>query len=115
VTSVGFGGIFPEPGIDLHEWQSMWASVAEDLDGDPDAALGQLAEIVRHLLLAHGYAVDDPVASGGAEPELVATYRAARESAERAELGAASRAEVQLAIEDLRSVFDSLAGEPGPA
>jgi hypothetical protein len=32
---------------------------------------------------------------------------AARETAERAELGAASRSEVEQAIEDLRSVFDT--------
>ena len=49
----------------------------------------------------------DAVAREGEEREIVTTYLAARETAERAELGAASRSEVEQAIEDLRSVFNT--------
>jgi hypothetical protein len=97
-----------EPGLDLHEWESMWASVAEDRDADPDAALSQFADIVVRMLRSRGYNVDDPVEAGGDEPEIVTTYRAARETAERAEVGSASRAEVETAIEDLEDVFDTI-------
>jgi hypothetical protein len=100
-----------EPGLDLHEWESMWASVAEDRDDDPDAALSQFADIVERMLRSRGYNVADPVESGGDEPEIVRTYVAARETAERAEVGAASRAEVDAAIDDLEDVFDTIVTE----
>lgn len=102
-----------QPGFDLHEWEGRWASIVEDLDGDPAGALSQLTDVVEHMLEAGGYAVRDPVARGGDEPEVVVTYRSARETAERAELGAASRSEIDMAIEDLRDLFGSLSGEVG--
>ncbi len=40
-------------------------------------------------------------------------YRSARETAERAELGEASRGDVESAIEDLRDVFAALVAETG--
>jgi hypothetical protein len=97
-----------EPGLDLHEWESEWASVAEEQDDDPAAALSQYADIVERMLESNGYRVNDPVEASGGEPELVATYAAAREVAERAELGDASRADVDAAIEDLRAIFETL-------
>lgn len=100
-----------EPGLDLHEWQSQWESVAADMDGDPDAALSQLADIVERMLVSRGYEVNDPVERAGDEPELVVTYLAARETTERAELGNASRAEVETAIEDLRTLFETITVE----
>ncbi len=39
-----------EPGLDLHEWESARASVEEDLEADPAAALSQLADIVERML-----------------------------------------------------------------
>ena len=96
---------------DLHGWESAWASIEEDADGDPDAAISAYAEIVERALRAAGYAVHDPVARQGEEPEVVLTYLSAREVAERAELGDASRSEVEVATEDLRSILDSVVNE----
>ncbi len=98
-------------GLDLHEWTSLWASVEEDLADDPDAALSQYADLARRMLLARGYRVDDPVVREGDEPEIVDSYLAARETAERAEVGAASRSEVELALDDLRAVFETIVGK----
>jgi hypothetical protein len=100
-----------EPGLDRHAWESVWASLEEDLRDYPDAAVSQLADLVEDMLLARGYAVNDPVESAGDEPEIVVTYRAAREIAERAELGDASRAEVETAIDDLRILYETLLAE----
>ncbi len=108
-------GEAPQPGFDLHGWESAWASIDQDAEGDPDAALSMYAELVERMLAATGYAIADPVVRQGDEPEVVVTYLSARETAERAELGEASRTEVELAIEDLRTVFDSVAGEVRPA
>jgi hypothetical protein len=99
-----------EPGLDLHFWESAWASIEEDAPDDPDAAVGRLADVVRDMLVSSGYALDDPVAREGGELEIVKAYQAARETAERAEVGAASRSEVEIALEDLRAVFEALAG-----
>jgi basic membrane lipoprotein Med (substrate-binding protein (PBP1-ABC) superfamily) len=95
-----------EPGLDLHEWESQWASVAEEQDGDAAAALSQYADIVERVLVARGYNVADPVETAGDEPEIVTTYVSAREVAERAEVGDASRADIGDAIEDLRALFE---------
>jgi hypothetical protein len=102
-----------EPGLDLHEWQSVKASIEEDIADDPDAGLSQLADLVQRMLAERGYALDDPVASQGEEPEVVLSYRSAREATERAELGAASRSEVETAIEELRDVFTAIIAEAG--
>ena len=100
-----------EPGLDLHDWESQWASVEEDQNDDPAAALSQYADLVERVLEERGYRVNDPVEAGGDEPEIVATYASAREVAERAELGDASRADVEAAIEDLRTLFDTITAE----
>lgn len=100
-----------EPGLDLHEWETMWASVAEHRDDDPDAALSQFADVVGRMLRSRGYNVDDPVEASGDENEIVTTYFSARETAERAGTGSATRAEVDDAINDLEDVFDTLISE----
>ena len=87
---------------------------------DAIAVLDYLDDLgVSHLYLSpiltavedstHGYDVTDPVARTGDEPDVVVSYLAARETAERAELGEASRGEVEAALDDLRSVFDTIA------
>lgn len=101
----------PNPGLDLHTWQSAWASIEEGAADDPDAALSQYADLVQRMLAASGYRLEDAVASQGEEPEIVVTFRAACETAERAELGEASRSEVEQAVEDLHDVFSSFTGE----
>jgi hypothetical protein len=100
-----------EPGLDLHEWETMWASVAEDRDDDPAAALSQFADIVGRMLRSRGYNVDDPVEASGDEHEIMTTYFSARDTAERASMGAASRDEVDDAIDDLEDVFDTVISE----
>ena len=61
-----------EPGLELHDWESVRASIEEDLADDPDAGLSQLADLVHRMLVESGYAIDDDVAGRGAELEVVA-------------------------------------------
>ena len=100
-------------GFDEHDWESTWASVEEIAEDNPDAALSQYVDLMEQMLTARGFALDDPVARQGEEPEVVRTYLAARETAERAEVGDATRADVELAIDDLRALFDAISGELG--
>ena len=97
-----------EPGVDIHALESAWASIEEDAADDPNNALSQFADIVELALNKSGHDVADPVAAAGDEPEVLVAYRAARDTAERAELGSASRGEVEQAIADLREVFESV-------
>jgi hypothetical protein len=103
------------PDLDLHGWESTWASIEQDAEGDPDAALSLYADLVERVVRASGYAIEDPVARQGEEPEVVVTYLAARDVAERAEVGDATRSEVEVATDDLRTVFESLLSEIRPA
>lgn len=110
-NGAGVSDRWVEPGFDRHEWESEWASIEEDAPDDPDAAVSLYAELVRGMLVSRGYGIDDPVERAGDEPELVVTYRSARQTAERAELGEASRADVEAAIDDLRSIFETVVAE----
>jgi hypothetical protein len=112
VTSVGWSD-GDQPGSNLHEWESQWASIEENAADDPDAALSQYADLVERMLEANGYAVGDPVARTGEEREVIDTYLSARDTAERAELGDASRGDVEQAIEDLRAIYDSFTSQAG--
>jgi hypothetical protein len=102
-----------QPGFDEYGWDSAWASIEEDVGDDPDAAVSVFADLVERMLTASGYAVNDPVARQGEAPEIVRTYFAARDTAERAEVGLASRGDVEQAIEDLRSVFATISPDLG--
>jgi hypothetical protein len=105
----------PEPGLDLHEWESEFASIEPDIADDPDNALVELTSLVGRMLTVRGIPVDDPVADDGEEPEILTSFRAAREVARL--LDSAQDVEpdaVATAIEDLRAIYDYLLVERAP-
>jgi hypothetical protein len=105
----------PEPGLDLHEWESEFASIEPDIADDPDNALLELTSLVGRMLDARGFAVDDPVADEGEEPEILASFRAAREVARLVDSAQDVEEDaVASAIEDLRAIYDYLLVERAP-
>ena len=101
-----------EPGLDMYDWQSEYASFEEDLEDDPAGALPQLADLVERMLVERGYEIDDPVVRNGDERAIVADYLAARETSDRAERGeAVDPGDVGAAIVNLRELYDALLGE----
>jgi hypothetical protein len=105
----------PEPGLDLHEWESEFASIEPDFEDDPAGALVELTNLVGRMLSARGFALDDPVADDGEEPEILATFRAAREFSRRVESEAdVDPGDIASAINDLRDVYDYLITERTP-
>ena len=102
-----------EPGLDRHEWESELASFEDDLRDDPRQALPQLADLVERMLAERGYDPGDPVAQEGNEREVLTEYSAAREVANRVEVGAddVDPGDVAQAINGLRSIFDHLVAE----
>jgi hypothetical protein len=98
-----------EPGLDLHEWQTQWEQLEPLVEESPLEALPELDRLVAGLLEARGFAPDDPVASEGDEPEILANFRSAREITRLWESGAGmSPGDVAQAIEDYRNVYEAV-------
>jgi hypothetical protein len=97
-----------EPGLDRHEWESELASIEDDLHEDPVNGLPLFANLVERMLHERGV-VADRVATEGADPEIVKQFEAAREVADRAEVGEVDDpGDVADAINGLRVLFDYL-------
>ena len=60
-----------EPGLDRHEWESRWESLAEELEDSPRDVLPELDLLVGQMLEERGFALDDPVARAGEGREVV--------------------------------------------
>ena len=105
-----------EPGLDKHEWESQWQSLEEDLEDAPAEALPEVDRLVEQILVARGYAIDDPVAREGDDRDIVAEFLAAREITRLVEEGAegVSPGDVAAAINGYRSLFEYLIVERSP-
>ncbi len=92
-----------EPGLDLHEWETRWAELEEDLADDPASALAEASDAIEDLLT-----VDD------GQNELVAAYAAARDVADRLEQGeSVDPGDLATAVENLHAIRAALtAGDP---
>jgi hypothetical protein len=102
-----------EPGLDRHAYESEWESLQEDLESSPVETLPALAELVGEILRTAGYALDDPVASEGAEREVVDEYREAQRIATAAAEGEdVDPGDVGDAIEALREIYRQLIEQP---
>jgi hypothetical protein len=98
--------------LDRHVWESQLRSLEDELRGDPESGLPLLADMIERMLEERGIDVDDPVADDGIDPEIRATFRAARELADRVdEPEDIDPGDVGAAIENLRALFDYLVAE----
>jgi hypothetical protein len=105
----------PEPGVDLHEWQTEMESLQEQLEDSPEEALPELADLVGRIMVERGAVNEnhEPVAAEGTDPEVIDRYRAAREIATLAEAGDAVPGDVADSINNLRELFDYFVVERG--
>jgi hypothetical protein len=99
-----------EPGLDLHEWESEWEALEDDVRIDPAHALPELDRLVARMLRESGYELTDPVVGEGAEREIVAEYLASHEIVEAVEGDSDDVApgDLAAAINGYRAVFDHL-------
>jgi hypothetical protein len=102
-----------EPGLDRHEWESRWESLAEDLEDSPRDVLPELDELVEQMLDERGYALDDSVAREGDDREVVAEFLAARETTRllRDNPDAVSPGDVAAAVNGYRAIYEYLLEE----
>src|SRR5712691_6248674 len=79
-------------------------------------ALPELDRLVERMLVARGYAIDDPVVREGDDRDIVAEFLAAREITRLVERGAedVSPGDVAAAVNGYRSLHDYLIVERAP-
>ena len=99
-----------EPGLDRHEWESVWESLEDAIHDDPVDAVSEIDMLVHRMLEETGFDVDDPVEREGDEREVVANFLAAREIKLAIERGAddISPGDVAAAINNYRDVYEYL-------
>jgi hypothetical protein len=104
-----------EPGLDKHEWESLWQSLEQDLEDSPAEALPEADRLVAQILEARGYAIEDPVVREGDDRDIVSEFLAAREITQLLEQGAegVSPGDVAAAINGYRSLYEYLIVERG--
>src|SRR5712691_1371204 len=105
-----------EPGLDKHEWESLWQQLEEDVETATAEALPEVDRLVEQMLEARGYAIDDPVVREGDDRDIVAEFLAAREITRLVERGAedVSPGDVAAAVNGYRSLHDYLIVERAP-
>ena len=106
----------PEPGLDRHEWESELQALEPELADAPAEALPELQRLVERILTARGFSPDDPVASDGDDPEVIAEFRAAAETTRALERGDdVGPGDIAAAANGFRAVFDYLVtARPAP-
>ena len=98
-----------DPGLNLHEWESEWEALEEDLRTDPAQTLPELDGLVARMLEESGYDLTDPVVREGEEREVVAEYLAAHEITQAVERDSdVDLGDVAAAVNGYRALFDHL-------
>jgi hypothetical protein len=79
----------PEPGLDRHQLESEWQALEPLVVDSPEEALPELHNLVERTLAEAGYpvATPDPVDDEGVDPEMMASFRVAREITRRVDAG----------------------------
>jgi hypothetical protein len=103
-----------EPGLDIHEWQSRWEQLEEDLESSPAEALPEVDRLIHEMVEARGYAIDDPVAREGDARDVVAEYLAAREITRAAEKSELDPEDIAVAMENYCDLYEYLIVERAP-
>jgi len=103
-----------ESGLDLHEWQTRWEELQEQIAEDPEQALPEVVRFVEEMLTERGFELNEPVTEEGEDPDILRDFLAAREFAVAAEKGAAEREDIDGALDDLRDIYEYLVEDRGP-
>lgn len=98
-----------EPGLDRHEWETEWEALEPQVRDAPADALPELDRLIERMLVERGFAVTDEVAADGADPEVLAEFRSAREITRLFESGAdVSPGDAATAVDGYRAVYAHL-------
>ena len=101
-----------EPGLDQHEWDSVWQQLEPLVRDSPEEALPELHGLVERMLRERGYLDEDLVATEGSDPEVLAEYVAGTEVVRRIERGEdVDPGDVASAIQSYRALYEHLTAE----
>lgn len=80
-----------DPGLDRHVWETEWQALEPLVVDSPNEALPELDDLVERMLLEEGYPLEEGelerTAEEGIDPEVLASYLAAREITRRVDRG----------------------------
>jgi hypothetical protein len=78
-----------EPGLDRHAWETEWEQLEPLVVDAPTEALPEVDDLVGRMLVEAGYPLEteDPVDDEGLDPEVLASFRAARETTNQVDRG----------------------------
>ena len=97
------------PAVDDEEFAPVWEQLQEDLKEDARDTLPDLEEFIGEVLRARGIPVDDPVAAGGLEVELVTEWHNLQHAANRVRRSQEiTGEEIGVAIEGARLLWANL-------
>jgi hypothetical protein len=113
---VKVSGVAWEPGLGVHEWQSQWASLEDDIADSPETALPFVHELITRMLKERQILDDNLVVMEGADPDWVRTWEAGRDLVLRLEDPAldVERQNVLDQIEEYHALFETLLAERAP-
>jgi hypothetical protein len=100
-----------EPGLDRHQWETEWAELEPLVVDSPSEALSDLDDLVARMLEEVGYPTEteDPVDDEGIDPEVLASFRAARETTLAVDRGAdVDPGDVGAAVGLYREIYEHL-------
>jgi hypothetical protein len=105
----------PDPGLDLHEWQTQYQELEQQLEESPLEALPDFADFIESIMVERGLLSEtrEPVSDENNDPEVLDRYKAAREIATLAEAGTVDPGDLADAINQLREVYEYLVVERG--
>jgi hypothetical protein len=103
-----------EPGLDRHEWETEWEQLEPLVVDAPAEALPELDDLVARMLADAGYPMEthDPVDDEGIDPEMLASFRAARETTQQVDRGEdVDPGDIGQAVGLYREIYEHLLAE----
>lgn len=102
-----------DPGLDRHVWETEWQALEPLVVDSPNEALPELDDLVGRMLLEEGYPLEEGelerAAEEGIDPDVLASFLAAREVARRVDRGEeVDPGDVGQAVGLYRALYDHL-------
>jgi hypothetical protein len=105
-----------EPGLDIHVWESEWASLEDEIADSPETALPYVHELVTRMLKERRVLDESLAVTEGADPEWVKTWEAGAELVRELDDPGVDveREDVVEQIANYRELFETLLSERAP-
>jgi hypothetical protein len=105
-----------EPGLDVHEWESEWASLDDDIADSPETALPYIHELITRMLKERRILDDSLAVMEGADPDWVRTWQAGADLVKKVDDPGldVEREDIVEQIENYRELFETLLAERAP-